>query len=207
MQTIAAYFQLHSRAVLLGAFFQFGAAVPLGIFTATIVSRLRFLGVKAAGAELVQRGRAVGLVRGEWAASDGWKFRAVASAQRVKEREAGQRYLEQLEAADEQDEEVIDPTAVQAALEKLRNDPEPEAGFMCTTQGKRPAYNVQMAVEAECGILVGQEVTTETNDTRSLLPMAKAAQQVVGHLESLHVVADAGYSNGEQAAECAARGL
>jgi hypothetical protein len=29
---------------------QFGAAVPLGVFTATIVSRLRFLGVKAAGA-------------------------------------------------------------------------------------------------------------------------------------------------------------
>ena len=56
VETIAAYFKLHPRAVLLGAFFQFGAAVPLGIFTATIVSRLRFLGVKAAGATIALYG-------------------------------------------------------------------------------------------------------------------------------------------------------
>jgi hypothetical protein len=35
--------------VRIAAFLQFGAAVPLGIFTATIVSRLRFLGVNVAG--------------------------------------------------------------------------------------------------------------------------------------------------------------
>jgi hypothetical protein len=29
--------------------FQFGAAIPLGIFTSTVVSRLRFFGVRAAG--------------------------------------------------------------------------------------------------------------------------------------------------------------
>ena len=58
---------------------------------------------------------------------------------------------------------VIDPCAVQAALEKLRKDPEPEARFMRTTEGKRPAYNVQTAVDAECGIIVAQEVTTESN--------------------------------------------
>jgi ABC-type Fe3+ transport system permease subunit len=48
--TIAAYFQGHSTAVLICAFLQFGAAIPLGIFTATMVSRLQFLGVRAAGA-------------------------------------------------------------------------------------------------------------------------------------------------------------
>ena len=53
-QRIAAYLQLHPKDVLLCAFFQFGAAVPLGIFTATIVSRLRFLGVKAAGATILR---------------------------------------------------------------------------------------------------------------------------------------------------------
>lgn len=51
-QTIAAYFQTHSHAVLMCAFLQFGAAIPLGIFTATMVSRLRFLGVRAAGADI-----------------------------------------------------------------------------------------------------------------------------------------------------------
>jgi hypothetical protein len=48
-QTITAYFQTHPHAVLMCAFLQFGAAIPLGIFTATIVSRLHFLGVQAAG--------------------------------------------------------------------------------------------------------------------------------------------------------------
>src|SRR6266513_674745 len=49
-ETIAAYFQGHPTAVLACAFLQFGAAIPLGIFTATMVSRLQFLGVRAAGA-------------------------------------------------------------------------------------------------------------------------------------------------------------
>jgi hypothetical protein len=51
-QTIVSYFQTHSHAVLMCAFLQFGAAVPLGIFAATMVSRLRFLGVRAAGAHI-----------------------------------------------------------------------------------------------------------------------------------------------------------
>jgi hypothetical protein len=51
-QTIATYFQTHPHAVLLCAFLQFGAAIPLGIFTATMVSRLQFLGVRAAGAHI-----------------------------------------------------------------------------------------------------------------------------------------------------------
>ena len=49
-ETIVNYFQTHSHSVLMCAFLQFGAAIPLGIFTATMVSRLRFLGVRAAGA-------------------------------------------------------------------------------------------------------------------------------------------------------------
>jgi hypothetical protein len=47
--TIAAYFQTHPHDVLLCALFQFGSAIPLGLFTATIVSRLQFLGAKVAG--------------------------------------------------------------------------------------------------------------------------------------------------------------
>jgi len=37
------------NAVRIGAFFLFGSSVPLGIVTATLVSQLRFLGVRAAG--------------------------------------------------------------------------------------------------------------------------------------------------------------
>jgi hypothetical protein len=51
-QVISTYFQGYPRAVLWCAFFQFGAAIPLGLLTATVVSRLRFLGVKAAGTHI-----------------------------------------------------------------------------------------------------------------------------------------------------------
>lgn len=46
---IVTYFQTHHAAVLICTFLQFGALIPLGIFTATVVSRLRFLGITAAG--------------------------------------------------------------------------------------------------------------------------------------------------------------
>ena len=52
LDLILAFFQTRASAVLLCAALQFGAAIPLGIFTATIVSRLRFLGVRSAGAEI-----------------------------------------------------------------------------------------------------------------------------------------------------------
>jgi hypothetical protein len=147
------------------------------------------------------------LVKGDWVAIDGSKFRAVASAATVREREAVKRYLEQVDAADEQDEVVIDPAAVAAALEQLQRDAEPEAQFMRTRDGIAPAYNVQTAVDAEHGIIVAQEVTTEATDNRSLLPMAAAAKEALGSPEKLNVVADAGYSNGEQAAQCEAQGI
>ena len=47
---IVAFFQARPSAVLLCAALHFGAAIPFGIFTATVVSQLRFLGVRAAGA-------------------------------------------------------------------------------------------------------------------------------------------------------------
>jgi transposase len=163
--------------------------------------------VSRAGAELVGLARQVGLIKGEWVAIDGSKFRAVSSASAVREREAVQRYLEQVDAADEQEQVVIDPTGVAAALEQLKRDAEPEAGFMRTTNGIAPAYNVQTAVDAEHGLIVALQVTTEATDNRSLLPMAAAVKEALGEPETLNVIADAGYSNGEQAAQCEAQGI
>jgi len=165
--------------------------------------------VTAAGAALVGFARSVGLVRGEWIAIDGSKFQAASSARSVHEREAVKRYLEQLEQADEGDEMVIDPDAVATALEKLNRHPEPEAHLMRVGHGHAPtpAYNVQTAVDAEHALIVAQQVTTQATDNRSLLPMAQAASQAVGAPDSLHVVADAGYSNGEQAERCEQQGI
>jgi len=159
-------------------------------------------------AALVSWARSVGLVRGEWVAIDGSKFQAVSSARRVAEREAAKRYLERMEATDQQEEVVIDETAVAAALKKLREDPEPEARFMHGPHGSSaPAYNVQIAVDSEHAIVVAQAVSSEANDKRSLLPMAEAAKAAVGEPAELHVVADAGYSNGAQAEACEQKGI
>jgi hypothetical protein len=43
------FFANNPVSLRVAAFFSFGSAVPLGIYTATVVSRLRFLGVRAAG--------------------------------------------------------------------------------------------------------------------------------------------------------------
>src|SRR5256712_12418198 len=92
--------------------------------------RMHSEAVTGAGAELVRFARSVGLVRGEWVAIDGSKFRAVSSSHGVREREAVKRYLDQLERADEQDEGGIEPSGVAAALEKRKGHPEAEAGCM-----------------------------------------------------------------------------
>lgn len=170
--------------------------------------RLHRDGVTAAGAELVRLARSVGLVKGEWIAIDGSKFQAVSSTRSVREREALERYLEQLEQSDRQEEVVIDPSAVANALEKLRQHPEPEVGLMRTTNGIIPAYNVQAAVDTEHALIVVQQVTDQAADNRSLQPMAEAAKAAVGEpAQTLNVIADAGYSNGEQAEACEAKGI
>jgi hypothetical protein len=46
------YFTQHADAVRIAAFLQFGSAIPLGLFTATVTSRLRFLGMNVAGVEI-----------------------------------------------------------------------------------------------------------------------------------------------------------
>lgn len=43
------FFTANPQALRWSAFFFFGSAVPLGIYTATVLSRLQFLGVRAAG--------------------------------------------------------------------------------------------------------------------------------------------------------------
>ncbi len=44
-----AFFAENPNAIRIGAFFFLGSAIPLAIYTATIVNRLRFFGVRAAG--------------------------------------------------------------------------------------------------------------------------------------------------------------
>lgn len=168
--------------------------------------RLHRDAIVAAGAELVRFARDCGLIRGEWIAIGGSKFRAVASIDATRERVELRRYLEKIEKADEEQHASIDPSAVQAALEKLKQHPEPDANFMLMRQMVLPAYNVQTAVDAEHAIIVAHAVTLDASDIRCLKPMADAAKEALG-VDTLQVVADAGYSNGEQIAQCEESGI
>jgi DDE family transposase len=91
-------------------------------------------------------------------------------------------------------------------LEKLKQHPEPEVGFMLMRQNTLPAYNVQTAVDTEHALIVANTVVLDAADNRCLQPMAEAAKKALG-VDSFNIVADAGYSNGEQAAHCEAAGL
>ena len=62
---MVAFFSQRQAGTLLCTFLQFGSAVPLGVFTMSMVARLKFLGVRAAGADMALFGglaTAMGLV-------------------------------------------------------------------------------------------------------------------------------------------------
>ena len=69
-----------------------------------------------------------------------------------------------------------------------------------------PAYNVQTAVDPEHTLIVAHDVVLDPANSRCLQPMATVAKKTLG-LDTFNVVADAGYSNGEQASRCEAEGM
>jgi transposase len=80
--------------------------------------RMHQEGVAAAGAELVRLAKGCGLIRGEWIAIDGSKFRVVANIDRARERFQLQRYLDGMEKAESEEHEEVHASGVQAALDK-----------------------------------------------------------------------------------------
>src|SRR5271155_2919374 len=55
-EELRAFLALSPTAVRVSSFFLFGSAVPFGIFAVTTVSRLRFMGVRAAGTNIALLG-------------------------------------------------------------------------------------------------------------------------------------------------------
>lgn len=78
---------------------------------------------------------------------------------------------------------------------------EHEAKLMRTPHGHAVAYNAQIAVDDKHHLIVAFDLTNEGNDQQQLHPMALQGKQAVG-AEQLTVVADVGYSSGEQGARC-----
>lgn len=67
-------------------------------------------------------------------------------------------------------------------------------------------YNVQVAVDDRHKLLVASDVVNDGNDTGQLHAQARAAQAALG-AETLAVVADAGYYNGEALKACEEDGI
>jgi hypothetical protein len=132
-------------------------------------------------------------------------------------------YLNTLDQHDREEQSTaINADAVRAALNTLKQDhgdnqilqqqlteqnlkqfikTEPEARLMRTAKGMQVAYNVQTAVDAKHGLIVHHVVTQDGNDHQQLLPVASATKAVLEQ-DTLTVVADAGYSNGEHFQIC-----
>jgi transposase len=138
-------------------------------------------------------------------------------------------HLKAMDEADreegEEDEARVDVKAAIEALEQQRKniqrqaealtldgsrqrvEGEEEARLMRTPRhGPQVAYNAQIAVASQHKLIAAFELTNEGNDERQLYPMAVEAKEAL-EVATLTVVADTGYSNGEQGEQCARDGI
>jgi hypothetical protein len=97
---------------------------------------------------------------------------------------------------------------VQATPDKQISLTDPDARSMATS-GKGTGvvgYNVQTAVDAQHHLIVAHEVTNVGNDRGQLASMAQQAQTAMGRTD-LEIVADRGYSKGEEIVACQSAGM
>ena len=196
--------------------------------------------IRSACREFIQFCRQANLLSGRLVAIDGSKFKAAASKDSVTRRaqlpeqrqridDLIDRYLQQLNQADEDEQHAeLDTASVKAALKQLQQQKmalieveaqmgergrnqacitEPDAKLMRSgREGMLVGYNIQSAVDADSGLIIHHEVTDESDDRRQLYPMAKQTKTELGR-EKLNVLADGGYSNGEHLAACDAEDI
>jgi len=70
-----------------------------------------------------------------------------------------------------------------------------------SNRGTEVGYNVQISVDAKHKLIVDHEVTNECNDMNQLNSMAVRAKAML-EVDSLEVVADAGYYNSQEIKDC-----
>jgi transposase len=142
-----------------------------------------------------------------------------------------ERYLQELDENDEQEPNIYKPTAQELrekieALKKHRQEhqalqqqleesgerqislTDPDARSMPVGKGRgtEVAYNVQVSVDAQHKLIVDHEVTNKATDLGQLSPMALRAKEVL-QVETLEVVADMGYYDGQHIKACLEEGI
>lgn len=83
---------------------------------------------------------------------------------------------------------------------------DPESRSMRVGHGVEVSYNVQIVVDHKHKLVLEHEVSNEVTDQGQLSPMAKKAQEILG-VQTLEVVTDRGYYNGEEVKACEQSGM
>jgi transposase len=83
---------------------------------------------------------------------------------------------------------------------------DPQSRSMRVGHGVEVSYNVQIVVDHKHKLVVEHEVVNEVTDQGQLSTMAKKAKETLG-VESLEVVTDRGYYNGEEVKACEESGI
>jgi transposase len=178
----------------------------------------------------------LGLVALEHVAVDGTKIEAVASREAAFNDERLTRKLAQatarlqtilaeaetVDAVEEEQPEATLPDALATAQQRLKRlqeiqaakgdksgpyvATEPECGVMKTRGGKRPAYNVQAAVDAEAQVVLAVEVMTTAADNHAA-PAVLDQVEAVTDARPAQVSMDGGYWSPETLTAAEERGL
>jgi transposase len=83
---------------------------------------------------------------------------------------------------------------------------DPQSRSMRVGHGVEVSYNVQVVVDHKHKLVLEHEVVNEVTDQGQLSTMAKKAKETLG-VETLEVVADRGYYNGEEVKACEQSGI
>ncbi len=95
---------------------------------------------------------------------------------------------------------------LKASGQTQRGTTDPDARLLSKSGQSLCGYNVQIAVDAAHKLIVASDVVNDGNDTGQLHALAAAAKASLA-VETLRVVADVGYHNGETLRACEADGI
>ena len=90
---------------------------------------------------------------------------------------------------------------LEARGDKQISTTDPDARRLTKRGQSVSGYNVQIAVDDDHKLIAASEVTNEGNDSHQLAPMAERAKEAL-EVESLTVLADAGYYESDQLKQC-----
>ena len=183
---------------------------------------------------LVEWLRSKSLVRGEVVLIDGTMVASAGSRHQLRKVEKLEKQLSEMEeewnrrleqvtegegeedgSAQRSKEQVRLEQQIASALAETKNRDEKKTKKVCLTDpesavvkykdyGAGPGYNVQVSSDAETGMVLSVEATTDKSDVHQLARQTQNAQEMLGSAPTA-VVADAGYHTADELAEVEGR--